>query len=130
VTPLARFTRFGEAFERRDREAWDAEAAPDITMVPIPGWPDPGPFTGRDAAWAFMVGTEEPFDEVVYDGFSELEENGDIVVARAERKMRPRGAPDLVEVSLFMVATVTDAGTSRVESFLDRDQARAVAGLA
>jgi hypothetical protein len=66
VTPPARFTRFGEAFERRDREAWDAEAAPDITMVPLPGWPDPGPFIGRDAAWAFMVGTEEPFDEVGY----------------------------------------------------------------
>lgn len=130
MTNTERFTRFGEAFERRDRAAWEAEAASDITMVPVPGWPDPGPFVGRDAAWAFMVGTEEAFEEVFYDGASEIEERGDNVFTCVDRRMRPRGAPDAVEVHLFMVATVTDAGVSRVDSFLERDQAVAAAGLA
>jgi ketosteroid isomerase-like protein len=96
MTNIERFTRFGEAFERRDREAWNAEAAADIKMIPVPGWPDPGPFIGRDDAWAFMVGTEEPFDEVTYDGAREIKERGPVVFVCAERHMRPRGAPEAV----------------------------------
>lgn len=130
MTPTDRFERFGKAYEQRDRQAWDAETDPGITMVPVPGWPDPGPFVGRDAAWDFMLGTEEAFDEVIYKGASEMEEHGETVFGCAVREMRPRGADELVEVNLYMVATVGDQGVSRIESFLDRDQARTAAGLA
>jgi ketosteroid isomerase-like protein len=129
MTNTERFQRWGEAFERRDREAWDAETAPDISMTPVPGWPDPGPFVGRDSAWEFMLGTEDNFDEVIYDGATEVMEKGDVVFVCAKRQMRPAGTADLLEVLLYMIANVGDGGVVQVRSFLDRDQALDVAGI-
>lgn len=123
------FTRFGQAFEHRDRAAFDAAAAPQVSMTPVPGWPDPGPFVGRDAAWSFMQGTEEPFDQVFYDGATEIEEHGDVVFTCVKRRMRPKGEADAVEILLYMVATVGEEGVTDVHSYLDRAQARAAAGL-
>jgi hypothetical protein len=124
------FIRFGQAFESRDREAWDAETTTDITMVPVPGWPDPGPFVGRESAWNFMVGTEEPFAQVIYKDATELQEDENTVFVCANRQVQPPGAGELVDIQLYMVATVSEAGVSRIESFLDRSQALTRAGLA
>jgi hypothetical protein len=110
------FIRFGQAFERRDREAWDAETTTDITMV--------------ESAWNFMVGTEEPFEQVIYKDATELQEDENTVLVCANRQVQPPGAGELVDIQLYMVATVSEAGVSRIESFLDRSQALTRAGLA
>ena len=129
MTPTEKFMRFGEAFESRNRAAFDAATSVDISMTPVPGWPDQGPFVGRDAAWEFMLGTEDAFDEVLYDGATESEERDNVVYTCVKRRMRPKGMPEHIEVLLYMVATVAEEGVADVRSFLDRGQARETAGL-
>jgi ketosteroid isomerase-like protein len=52
-----------DAYARGDKRAWTNLMDPELETVPLPEWPESGPFIGPDAAWDFYKHFEEMFLE-------------------------------------------------------------------
>jgi ketosteroid isomerase-like protein len=105
------------------REQYD----PSITLRAPEGWPEPGPFVGREAVmrqWEQMRGT---WDTDAVEPISEFIDAADRVVVRYIWRGVGRGPESNIEVTA--VCTVRKSGIVGIELFWDHAEALEAAGL-
>jgi ketosteroid isomerase-like protein len=119
--------RANESFNTDD-DLYGVLFAEDAEVWPAPGFPEAGPFQGRDQIRGFFDGLREGWKgtSVVV---RELEEVGDKVLASLQ--WRATGDASGVETSSDWMAVYTVRGGQfvRVQFFSDRDAAIDAAGL-
>jgi uncharacterized protein len=121
--------RLIEAFNTEtDGDLYDVLWAEDAEVWPASGFPEGGPFQGRDQIRGFFDGLREGWEgtSVVV---GELEEAGDKVLVSVQ--WRAVGAASGLEASSdwMIVYTVRGEQVVRVQFFSDRDAAIDAAGL-
>jgi uncharacterized protein len=120
---------------RRAFEAWNAGDMdrlralydPDAIMRAPPGWPEPGPFVGRDAVMREFTHLREAFDEDSLEFMSDFATSGDRVIVRAAWRMIGRGPEGNMETTVAY--TVRRGLVLGLEFFWDHDEALEAAGL-
>jgi ketosteroid isomerase-like protein len=117
-----------DAFVQRDRERWLALCDPDLEIVPVGDWPETDPIRGREAAWDFLVATDEPWEPGPYE-LVEVIDGGDKIVGHQQRDLRGKTSGVEVKYDYWLVMTVRNGKALRVEWFSDRKTALEAAGL-
>ena len=116
-----------DAFARRDKAGWSELCDPAVEAVPVGDWPEKQ-IRGREAVWAFLVATDEPWKPGPYEA-AEVSEGRDAVAARLRRRLRGRASGVEVDYDYWAVFTFRDRKIARVEWFDERDEALEAAGL-
>jgi ketosteroid isomerase-like protein len=111
-----------DAFNTGDLDAWEKFLAPDVIWQPPDGWPEPGPYLGRDAVLRHVAQLREAWDRDTAEPVVDLIHTGDRVVARFIS--HGRGTGPEANMSLTCVYTVRE-GKIRVFEFL-RDHGEAL----
>jgi ketosteroid isomerase-like protein len=124
---VERLSRGLEAVARRDKAAWDQLCDPNLEVVPVGDWPE-GEIRGREAAWDFFIAADEPWEPGTYEVVEFIDE-GDQAVARLQRDMKGKSSGVEVHYDYWLVATIRDGKTRRLEWFEKRDEALEAAGL-
>jgi ketosteroid isomerase-like protein len=70
-----------DAFNTGDLDAWEKFLAPDVIWQPPDGWPEPGPYLGRDAVLRHVAQLREAWDRDTAEPIGDLIHTGDRVVA-------------------------------------------------
>jgi ketosteroid isomerase-like protein len=116
-----------DAWNAEDVDAFADLIAPGVIMQAPEGWPEPGPFVGREAALRQFEQLRETW------AFDALEVIGDFVDAgdRVAARVNWRGAGHGPEMCLEMtdVFTVREGTVSHVEVFWNHAEALEVLGL-
>jgi ketosteroid isomerase-like protein len=105
------------------RELYD----PDVVMGVEPGWPEPGPFVGRDAVMQQLNQARDAFDSDYLEFLSDLVAVGDRVIVRVAWHGVGRGPQSDMEWT--NVFTIRDGRISNVEYFWDHAEALETLGL-
>lgn len=118
-----------EAYDRRDLEAMTPLLAEDVELVEWPNSPDAKTFHGRAAAGKAVAQWDEVWDELK----SEVTEARDLgdgrVFITARTRARGKGSSVEVETNGWAIYTLRDGKVSRIQFFIDEDEAReALAG--
>ncbi len=119
---------------RRMLEVWntgDMDAAPElldaeVIVRPAEGWPEPGPFVGREAAVRWFAQLREAFDMSAFEPIS-YSDAGDRVVLQFIWHGMGRGPEANLEFS--GVVTVRKGKVVLLEFFWDHAEALEAAGL-
>ena len=105
------------------REIFD----PGVTWRPPEGWPEPGPFVGREAVMRWFEQLREAYDDYVTELIGDLIEATDRVVVSQVWHGAGRGPEaDIESTGVF---TVRNGRVIDVEQFWDRAEALEAAGL-
>ena len=71
-----------EAYNSGNMDAWADFLAPDVSSRPPDGWPEPGPFVGREAVVRQYSQQRETFDTDAAEPISDFIDVGDRVAVR------------------------------------------------
>ncbi len=120
---------------RKAIEAWntgniDAVRAfydPDAILRAPPGWPEPGPFVGRDAVIRQFVQTREAWARDWIEVVSEFRASGDRILVRVD--WRGTGSGPQTHIVWTVVVTVRNGRIYGQEFFWDHADALKAAGL-
>jgi ketosteroid isomerase-like protein len=120
---------------RRAYEAWNAGNMdalrelfdPDAIMRSLEGWPEPGPFVGREAVMREIEQNREAFDTNRLEPISGFIDVGDRVAARYIWRGEGRGPESNMEFT--HVWTVRKGRLFGVEFFWDHAEALETVGL-
>jgi ketosteroid isomerase-like protein len=120
---------------RRAYEAWNAGNMdalrelfdPDAIMRSLEGWPEPGPFVGREAVMREIEQNREAFDTNRLEPISDFIDVGDRVAARYIWRGEGRGPESNMEFT--HVWTVRKGRLFGVEFFWDHAEALETVGL-
>ena len=116
-----------EAWNSGDMDAYGDLLAPEVTMQPPHGWPEPGPFVGRDAVLRQFKTFRDAWDA---DG---AEPNADFIEARqqvlASFLWRGTGHGPDADREIWCVYTLRDGKHVAFEFFWDEAEALKAAGL-
>ena len=120
---------------RRAYEAWNAGDMnalaelfdPDVITRAIEGWPEPGPYVGREAVMRWLAQLRETWDADAVELTSDFIAAGDRVAARVIWHGAGRG-PD-ANMGMTVVQTVRDGRIFYVEYFWDHAKALEALGL-
>jgi ketosteroid isomerase-like protein len=112
-----------DVYDRGDKAAWRNLTDPDLETVPLPAWPEPGPFIGPDAAWHFYKQFEETLELTEAYELTEVIDAGNRVVACREAPMRGRASAAEVALKLWGVFTFSDGRLVRSQWFSGRSEA-------
>ena len=123
---LDAWLRILDAYNRRDRSAFLAEMHPDVETIPLPEWPEPGPYVGEDV-WNFHVGFAEAWGEATPPRPTELLELGDKLLTCLERTALGGASQISVSYSVYGVITFRDGKVARLQWFPRREDALAAA---
>jgi ketosteroid isomerase-like protein len=115
-----------EAWNAGDNHALRELCDPDIIWRPPDGWPEPGPFVGREAVMRWFDQLREAFDAYVTE-LSDIIDAEDRVVVRQIWHGAGHGPEANVEAT--SVLTVRQGKVIGVEQFWDRAEALEAAGL-
>ena len=115
------------AFHRRDKAAFVALCAPDYEWVPPADWPETAPIRGPEAAWAFMVELDEPWEPGEYEIAELIDYDNDKVVMHVQRHVRGRTSGVEADFDYWLVGTSRDGKAVRAEWFAQREHALAAA---
>jgi ketosteroid isomerase-like protein len=119
-----------ELANRRDYVAADALFTDDVELaVPQAMFLNGGSFSGRRAVGRWFRDWFTTFNDTQHFDVRETEEAGDSVVVVAHHSARGGSSGVNVDVDLFYVYRVRDGRISAIEFHMDREQARAAAGL-
>jgi ketosteroid isomerase-like protein len=105
------------------RELYD----PEVIMRAPPGWPEPGPFVGRDAVMQQFKNVRDAFEDDFMEFLSDLVVAGDRVIVRTDWRGSGRGPQSSMEWTV--VFTVRNGHIFGVEYFWDHKEALEAAGL-
>ena len=120
---------------RESNEAWNAGEmdrvrdlyAPDaIVRAPV-GWPEPGPFVGRDAIFRQFEELREPWNNDTLIAVSDYRAFGDRVLVRAAWRGSGRGPA--LNMEMTIVYTVRQKLIFEIEYFWDHAEALEALGL-
>jgi ketosteroid isomerase-like protein len=115
-----------EAWNAGDNHALRELCDPDIIWRPPDGWPEPGPFVGREAVMRWFDQLREAFDAYVTE-LSDIIDAEDRVVVRQIWHGAGHGPEANVEAT--SVLTVRKGKVIGVEQFWERAEALEAAGL-
>jgi len=115
-----------EAWNAGDNHALRELCDPNIIWRPPEGWPEPGPFVGREAVMRWFDQLREAFDAYVTE-LSDIIDAGDRVVVRQIWHGAGHGPEANVEAT--SVLTVRKGKVIGVEQFWERADALEAAGL-
>src|SRR5689334_4016085 len=116
-----------ETWNAGDMDAFRALMAPEIIMRQPEGWPEPGPFVGRDAVLRQWGQQRALWDADTLEPISDFIEAADRVVARFIWRGEGRG-PE-ADLELTGIWTVRDGRIFYVEFFWDHAKALETLGL-
>ena len=116
-----------EAWNAGDLDALRETFDPGVTWRPPEGWPEPGPFVGREAVMRWFDQLREAYDDYVTELIGDLIEATDRVVVSQVWHGAGRGPEaDIESTGVF---TVRNGRVIDVEQFWDRAEALEAAGL-
>ena len=98
---------------------------PDIIVRPPKGWPEPGPYVGREAAMRHLVQNREAFDSNTLELVSDFTDTADQVVVRFVWHGAGHG-PD-ADLEMTGVHTIRNGKVVGIEYFWDHAEALAAA---
>jgi ketosteroid isomerase-like protein len=116
-----------EAWNSGDMDALRALLHPDVTMRMPEGWPEPGPFVGREAVMRVFEQWRETFDTYVTEPIGDIIEAADRVVVRQVWHGVGRGPEAHLESTV--VFTLREGKISYAEFFWDHAEALKTLGL-
>jgi uncharacterized protein len=116
-----------EAWNAGDMAAFRELCDPDITMWPPEGWPEPGPFVGREAVMREWHQLRETWDSDALEPISDFIEAADRVLVR--QVWRGVGQGPQSNIELTNVITLRDGKIIYQEFFWDHAKALEAAGL-
>ena len=116
-----------EAYNARDMESLRGLYHPEVIVRAPPGWPEPGPFVGRDAVMREFEGLREPFDQDSLEFVSDFLAAGDRVIVRAAWNMTGHGPQGRMEMT--QVYTLRRGRIFGLEFLWDHHEALEAAGL-
>ena len=115
------------AWNAGDMDALRETFDPGVTWRPPEGWPEPGPFVGREAVMRWFEQLREAYDDYVTELIGDLIEATDRVVVSQVWHGAGRGPEaDIESTGVF---TVRNGRVIDVEQFWDRAEALEAAGL-
>ena len=116
-----------EAWSAGDMEALRALYHPDIIVRTVEGWPEPGPYVGRDAVIREWKRQREAFDANALEIVGDYIDVGDRVVVRVI--WRGAGAGPEADIEVTSLLTVRDGMVLATELFWDHAEALKAVGL-
>jgi ketosteroid isomerase-like protein len=116
---------FAEAWNRGDTETLRLLLHEDIRHTPPPGWPEPGPFVGRDAVMTHFDQLRETFHADSVEA-ADLTPVGERLVIRVV--WRGSGLGPRSEVEFWQVSEMRDGRLIGMDQFWDRREALEAAG--
>jgi ketosteroid isomerase-like protein len=119
-------TRFA-AFNAGDMEAVHESSDPGIVMRAPEGWPEPGPFVGREAVLRQFEQLRETFDADAIEPVSDFIDVGDRVAVRIRWRTAGRGPEANLEWTI--VFTIRKTKVLNVDYFWDHSEALEALGL-
>ena len=114
------------AWNAGDMDALRALYDPDVIMRALEGWPEPGPYVGREAVMRWLVQLRETWDADTLELTSDFVAAGDRVAARQVWHGAGRGPEANMEMTI--VQTVRDGLIFYVEHFWDHAKALEAVG--
>jgi SnoaL-like protein len=121
--------RFAMAFND-GLDEWIACHAEDVVHVTAPDWPEGGTYRGREAVrglWESIL-AEHSEHEIVVDEVTDVDEHR--VLSKLRWRARGAASGVVTTTPVYTATTIDQAGLmSRIEYFLDYDQALKAAGL-
>jgi ketosteroid isomerase-like protein len=116
----------GDAWNAGDMDAFRELLSPDVIVRVPEGWPEPGPFVGREAVMRQWERNREAWDADTFEAIS-VSDAGDRVVARLIWRGVGRGPESHLEFTA--VYTVRKGKVFYQESFWDHAEALEALGL-
>jgi ketosteroid isomerase-like protein len=105
----------------RDEEAMRAGLHPDVILRTPEGWPEPGPYVGREAVLRQWRQFRETWDGDAMELVGDVVQVGDRVAARAIWRGAGRGPQQNLELTYHI--TIRDGTVIAIEEFWDHQQA-------
>jgi ketosteroid isomerase-like protein len=106
----------------RVRDMYD----PNIVLHMVRGWPEPGPYVGREAVMREFAQLRETWDADVGEAISDFIDVGDRVVVRQSWRGFGRG-PD-ANIEMTIICTLREGRVTSLEYFWDHAEALKAAG--
>jgi ketosteroid isomerase-like protein len=116
-----------DAWNAGDMDAWSGFLAPDVIWRVPQGWPEPGPYHGREAVLREVRQLRETWDADAAEPISEFTHVGDRVVVRLVWHGRGHGPESNMESTC--VYTLRERKIAAFEFFWDHAEALEAAGL-
>ena len=116
-----------EAWNAADMDAFGELYDPDVIVRTAEGWPEPGPYVGREAAMRFHEQLRDTWDANTLVPISDFIDAGDRVAVRYIWRGAGQG-PDL-NMELTLVFTMRKGRIFYQEFFWDHAEALEAAGL-
>ena len=112
-----------EAFHRRDKDAWLDLNDPELEIEPVGDWPEAPEIRGPEAAWEFLVATDEPWESSPFQLSEVADAGNEQVVARQRRQLRGKASRVVVEYDYWLLVGYRSGKAIRVQWFESRDDA-------
>ena len=116
-----------EAWNAGDMDALRDRYHPDVIVRAPEGWPEPGPFVGREAVMRQFEHMREAWDTDAAETISDFLDVGDRVAVRF--LWRGAGRGPVTDLELTQVNTVREGRIFALEFFWDHVQALEAVGL-
>ena len=110
-----------EVWNAGDMDAFRELYDPDVIVRTVEGWPEPGPYVGREAVMRQFEQLRETWDADAFELISDFIDVGDRVAVRIIWRSTGRG-PEF-DIEMTTVQTVRKGKVFRVEQFWDHAEA-------
>jgi ketosteroid isomerase-like protein len=119
--------RFYDALNAGDVNTVRDSLDPDAVMRPMKGWPEPGPYVGRDTIVAYIAQLRDTWVADFLEPRSDYVRASDRVIARYAWKTVGHGPPSNLEATA--VHTLREGKIREIEFFGDHTEALEAVGL-
>jgi ketosteroid isomerase-like protein len=116
-----------EAYNAQNWDALREMHAPSVIARTIEGWPEPGPFVGRDAVMRQFARVRAPWDTDAIEPIGDFLDAGDRVIVRVF--FHGLGIGPEANLEFTIVYTVRERRIFFIEYFWDHAEALEAAGL-
>jgi ketosteroid isomerase-like protein len=116
-----------QAWNARDMDTWRELHDPDVVVRMVEGWPEPGPFFGREAVVRQFEQLRETWDADAVEPISDFIEAGDRVLVRMIYRGIGRGPQ--ADLEMTQVVTVRKSRIVYREYFWNHAEALETLGL-
>ena len=123
--PDESFQAYPDAWNAGDMDALRSMFHPDVVHTPPRGWPEPGPFVGRDAVMNQYEQLRETFHTETLEVAGVTPVGERFVVGTV---WRGTGLGPNAELRMWQVVSLRDGLLISIEQFWNRDEALAAAG--